>query len=327
MPANLTPQFLKARERFRSAQSPQEKLAALEEMLATIPKHKGTDKMQADIKRRIAKLRDAQTSSHHGKGPRPDHVDREGAGQVLLVGPPNSGKSTLLTALTNAHPEVADYPYSTVFPVPGMMRFEDVPIQLVDLPPLSTEYTEPWVHNLIRQADLCLLILDATNGPDANLEALEEILLLVEERHNRFVIERSGSVEDASEMEIPARIVLAKADLVTDPLDLDDLEALFPVIVTAAATGAGLDRLGEAVFEALHVLRVYTKLPGEKPDLTEPYILPCGATVLDAVTAVHREFADHLRYVRIWGSGKFDGQKVPTSHPLADKDIVEIHLT
>lgn len=327
MPANLTPQFLKARERFRSAQSPQEKLAALEEMLATIPKHKGTDKMQADIKRRIARLREAQPSSHHAKGPRPDHIDREGAGQVLLVGPPNSGKSTLLSALTNAHPEVADYPYSTMFPVPGMMRFEDVPIQLIDLPPLSAEYTEPWVHNLIRQADLCLLTLDATGSAEATLETLEEILMQVEERHTRLVVERAGTVEDGSEKEVPARIVLTKADLAPAPPAVDDLEAFFPVLVTSAGDGSGLDRLRQAVFTALHVLRIYTKLPGEKPDLTEPYILRVGATVLDAVTAVHREFADRLKYVRIWGSGKFDGQKVPTSHALVDRDIVEIHLT
>jgi len=327
MPANLTPQFLKARERFRSAQSPQEKLAALEEMLTTIPKHKGTDKMQADIKRRIARLRETQPSSHHAKGPRPDHIDREGAGQVLLVGPPNSGKSTLLSALTNAHPEVADYPYSTVFPVPGMMRFEDVPIQLIDLPPLSAEYTEPWVHNLIRQADLCLLTLDASGSAEATLETLEEILMQVEERHTRLVMERAEAVEDGSEKEVPARIVLTKADLASAPPAVDDLEAFFPVLVTSAAEGSGLDRLRQAVFTALHVLRIYTKLPGEKPDLTEPYVLRDGATVLDAVTAVHREFADRLKYVRIWGSGKFDGQKVPTSHALVDGDIVEIHLT
>jgi uncharacterized protein len=327
MPANLTPQFLKARERFRSAQSPQEKLAALEEMLATIPKHKGTDKMQADIKRRIARLRDAQPSSHHGRGPRFDHIDREGAGQVLLVGPPNSGKSTLLAALSNARPEVADYPYSTVFPVPGMMQFEDVPIQLVDLPPLSAEYTEPWVHNLIRQADLCLLTLDASIPAEATLDALEEILLLVEERHTCLVAERSETAPDESVKEVPARIVLTKADRAAGALAVDDLEVDFPVLVTSAVAGTGLDDLRHAVFAALRVLRIYTKLPGEKPDLTEPYILPIGATVLDAVTAVHREFVEHLRYVRVWGSGKFDGQKVPTSHTLEDKDIVEIHLS
>ncbi len=326
MPANLTPQFLKARERFQQAQTPQDKLAALEEMLATIPKHKGTDKMQADIKRRIARLREAQPSGHHVRGPRLDHLDREGAGQVLLVGPPNSGKSTLLTALTNAHPEVADYPYSTVFPMPGMMRFEDVPIQLVDLPPLCAEYTEPWVHNLIRQADLCLLTLDATGSAQAITGALEEILLLVEERHARLVIERSGADEDGPQKEVPARIVLTKADLARTPLSLDDLVALFPIVVTSATDGIGLDALREVVFTALHVLRIYTKLPGKKPDLTEPYILPAGATVLDAVTAVHREFADRMKYVRIWGSGRFDGQQVPAIHELADKDIIEIHL-
>lgn len=326
MPANLTPEFLKARERFRAAQSPQEKLAALEEMLATIPKHKGTDKMQADIKRRIAKLRDAHPRTKRGKSGTLHHIDREGAGQVVLLGPPNSGKSSLLAALTNAHPEIADYPYSTAFPIPGMMNFEDVPIQLVDLPPITLEYTEPWVYNLARESDLCLLILD-DSGPEDLTATIEEILSLLEERHIRLVERRSEAKEDMRVKEIPCRIVLTKRDLADHPVAIDELSDFFPVLSASAQTGTGLAALRAEVFTAIKVVRVYTKLPGKPPDMSEPYTLPVGSTVLDAVRAVHREFVEKLKYVRIWGSGKFDGQQVPSDHPLEDRDIIEIHLS
>jgi len=328
MPANLTADFLKARKRFREAKEPGEKLAALEEMLKTIPKHKGTDKMQADIKRRIAKLRDGQSRGKGGgKSSGYDHVPPEGAGQVALIGPPNTGKSCLLAALTNARPEVADYPFSTLVPIPGMMAFEDISIQLLDLPPITPEYTEPWVYNLIRSVDLGLVVLDASDGELVHDE-LEELLDLLGERNLRPVVERTPG-EDPEERirEVPLRIVFNKIDLAADH-DLGDLveRMPFPALTTAAAAGDGLDRLRQAVFDALRIVRIYTKMPGKKPDMTEPYTLPIGSTTLDAVKAVHREFVDRLKYVRVWGSGRFDGQQVHADHVLEDGDIVEIHL-
>jgi len=318
MPANLTPEFLKARERFRQAKTPEERLSALEEMLATIPKHKGTDKMQADIKRRIAKLRDVQTAAKKSRRSRYDHISKEGAGQCVLVGPPNSGKSTLLASLTNAKPEIAEYPFSTVIPIPGMMRYADVWIQLVDLPPVTLQYTEGWVYSLIREADLVLLVLDPTD-PSLLHESLEEILFLLEERHIELVEERGEG--DEGFKEIPALIVLTRGDLGGGA----DFDLPFPSVLTGPPGGIGLDRLREAVFRALRIIRIYTKLPGKKPDLTEPYTLPIGSTVIDAVRAVHRDFTERLKYVRIWGSGRFDGQQVPADHVLEDGDIIEIH--
>lgn len=325
MPANLTADFLKARERFRAAQTPDEKLAALEEMLTTIPKHKGTDKMQADIKRRIAKLRDAQSRKKPGRSSGPDHIERAGAGQVVLVGPPNSGKSSLLAALTNAQPQIGDYPYSTVLPVPGMMSFEDVPIQLIDLPPVTPEYTEPWVYNLIRESDLAVLALDG-NGPQELPDSVAEIHTLLSERHIQLT-ENSFEPDDSRVKTVPYRIVLTKGDLNDHRTAADALSTVFPILSTSATTQVGLDALRKEVFTALRIIRVYTKLPGKPPDLTEPYTLPIGSTVLDAVKTVHREFVDKLKYVRLWGSGKFDGQQAPSDHTLQDRDVVEIHLT
>ncbi len=327
MPANLTPEFLKARKRFRQAKEPDEKLVALEEMLATIPKHKGTDKMQADIKRRIAKLRDRDSQSKgSGKSSGYDHVPPEGAGQVTLIGPPNTGKSSLLAALTNARPEVAEYPYSTLIPIPGMMSFEDVKIQLLDLPPISPEYTEPWVYNLIRSCDLGLVILDASDG-ELIADEYEELSGMLDEKHLRLVAERGEREEDERIARIPARIVVHKSDAV-DPGTIGKLATRLPLPAwpVSSVSGDGLLVLRKRLFEALHIVRIYTKLPGKQPDLTEPYTLPEGSTALHAVETVHREFVERLKYVRIWGSGRFDGQQVPSDHRLEDGDIIEIHL-
>src|SRR5436189_2886283 len=172
MPANLTPQYMDAEKRFKQAESVQDKIAALEEMMATIPRHKGTEKLQADLKKKMSVLR--QESEHSKKSGKRDSfvVEREGARQIALVGAPNSGKSRLVRALTHATPEVADYPYTTRIPIPGMLIFENVRLQLVDLPPISPEYTESWVAQVIRNADAVLWVVDLSY--DDVLERLDE---------------------------------------------------------------------------------------------------------------------------------------------------------
>jgi len=282
--------------------------------------------MQADIKRRIAKLREAAASSgKKGRGPSYEHIPKEGAGQVVLVGPPNAGKSTLLSVLTNAKPEVATYPFSTITPVPGMMPFEDIQIQLLDLPPIAPEYTEPWVYSLIRSADLALVVLDAADE-DLLGDELDELVEQLEQRRIRLVVERSISDEERI-TEIPACLVITQSDRVGSPSVPPPIDGPpFPVVSVSAVSSFGLDALRRLVFDALRIVRVYTKLPGQKPDMEEPYTLPQGSQVLDAVRAIHREFADRLKYVRIWGSGRFDGQQVPSDHPLEDGDVIEVHL-
>jgi ribosome-interacting GTPase 1 len=324
MPANLTPEFIKARQRFREATTPEGKLAALEEMLRTIPKHKGTDHMQADIKRRMAKLRDAQSKSSRGRSSAFDSIHHEGAGQVVLIGPPNAGKSSLLAALTNAKPEVADYPFSTQIPAPGMMAFEDVMIQLVDLPPITPEYTESWVYNLIRNCSIALVVLDATDG-ELLAGEFEELCGLLGERH-LVLIDGEPEAEDERTREIPARVVLTKCEQEGAGPERDSIGIPLPTLRVDSASGGGLDDLRRTIFDTLRILRVYTKLPGKQPDMTEPYTLAIGSTALDAVRLVHREFVDRLKYVRIWGSGRFDGQQVPSDHVLEDGDVIEIHL-
>ena len=325
MPANLTADFIKARNKLREAKSPEEKLAALEEMLATIPKHKGTDHMQADIKKRIAKARGASGGSKKGKSSSYEHIPKDGAGQIVLVGPPNAGKSSLIAALTNAKPEIATYPFSTMIPAPGMMAYEDIVIQLIDLPPLAPDYTESWVYSLIRSCDLALVVLDASDG-ELLRDEYDELLAQLEEK-NICLVQECAEATDDRVLQIRARILLAKSDL-ADAETIRDAAASLPLpsLAISATTGAGLDEMKKTLFESLNMVRIYTKLPGQKPDMTEPYTLPVGSQAIDGVKAVHREFSERLKYVRIWGSGRFDGQQVPSDHVLEDGDVIEVHL-
>lgn len=327
MPANLNPEFIAARDRFNRAKTDDERLDALQEMLATIPKHKGTEKMQADIKRRIAKLKEkAEGRRRSGKGGVTYHVDRGGAAQVALVGPPNAGKSSLLAALTNATPLITSYPMATFQPLPGMMEFEDIQIQLVDLPPITREFTEGWMYGLIRLADAVALCVDLSSAQWK--EEAEEAMALLAERHIRVTAGASRQV-DWRTVERRALAIGLKVDLA--PARASELRewavGRFPAAAASTVTGEGLEDVRRAIFRVAGVVRVYTKKPGQPPDLSKPYTIREGATVLDVVDQIHKGFANRLRYVRLWGSGRFDGQHAPLDHVVQDKDIVEIHLT
>jgi small GTP-binding protein len=322
MPANLTPQYLEAERHFRQATSPEEQLAALNEMMATIPKHKGTEHMRADIRRRMAKVRtEAARKRSTGRGPTWQHVPREGAGQIVLVGPPNAGKSQLLRSLSNAAPVVAPYPFATRVPLPGMVAFENVQIQLVDLPPIAPETAEPWLFALVRQADGALLVADL--GSDDVLSSMEETLDLV----GRFNI--SLGRDDASPEGVPTILVAAKADLPGAAERLNILREVwggrFPIFVVSAEAGMNVDALRGEMFKLLNVIRVYTKAPGHRADLSAPFVLKRGATVQHAAELVHKDFAHKLKYARIWGAHTFEGQMVQREHVLEDGDVLELH--
>ncbi len=315
MPANLSPEYLDAEKKFKEAHTPAEKQEALEEMLATIPKHKGTEKMQADLKRRLSKLRgEAQKKGGAAHAAPFYQVEKEGAAQLALVGAPNTGKSLLLRKLTHAAPEVAEYPFTTRRPTPGMMRYENIQFHLVDLPPISAEFTEYWLPVLVRQADGLLLVVDLAS-PDL-LEELENTRALLEQKR------------------VP--VAQKKTLLVANKLDLPEAEENFgvlrgligehfPMVAVSAETGAGLDALRRAVFELMDIVRVYTKAPGKKTDRSAPYVLRRGSTALDVANHVHKDIAAHLKFARIWGLGKYEGQMVERSYLVEDGDVIEFH--
>jgi ribosome-interacting GTPase 1 len=313
VPANLSPDYLAAEREYKSAQSQPEKIAALERMLATVPKHKGTEKLQADIKRRLSQAR-KESQKKGGAHATPFYlVEREGAGQVALAGPPNSGKSRLVTALTNARPEVADYPFTTRLPTPGMMYYEDVQIQLVDLPPISPEFMEPWLPQAIRNAHQTVLVVDVTD-PDV-LDQIEFVVQTLE-RHR---------------LRMPELLVANKLDLPGAPDSLAALEDLyrgrFRCLGISAEAGTNVDLFARALFDLLGIVRVYTKAPGKKPDLASPFILPRGQTVQDAARLVHKDFAEHLKFARLYHlTGDRDGLMVERTHIVEDRDILEFHI-
>ena len=179
MPTNLPPEYFDVEKRYRTARTPAEKLAFIEEMLTIIPKHKGTDKLRADLRRRVSKLKSAaETKKSIAKHESAYHINKEGAGQVVIVGATNVGKSALVAALTNAAPEVADFPHTTWKPTPGMMPIENIQVQLIDTPPLSKEYVDREMMDLIRRCDLVLLMVDLQTDP---LQQFEETVALLEE--------------------------------------------------------------------------------------------------------------------------------------------------
>jgi len=329
MPANLPPQYHTVEKKLRDAKTPREKIAAIEELLTIIPKHKGTERLRGDFKRRLAKLKEEQQQGK-GKGKGGGgfvRVEREGAGQAALVGPANAGKSALLKALTKAAPEVAPYPFTTRFPLPGMMTFEDIRIQLIDLPPVSTEYAEPWFPEILRNADLWLLVLDLGQDPLAQMEEVRRSLM-------GFQLGWRGAPppdpRPAGWKEQPLVIAANKLDL---PDGMDTLELFremlpdpFPVFGVSAEEQMNLDDIRNALFAALGLVRVYTKIPGKEADLKTPFLFKKGSTLLDLAGAVHRDFVQKLTFARIWGKNTYPGQKVSRDYRLADKDIIELHV-
>lgn len=309
MPANLTPNYLAADARFRAAETTEDKLAALDEMYATIPKHKGTEKLRADIKRRISKLREKdKQSSKEGK-----HVDefavvREGAGQIVLVGPPNSGKSSLLARLTAAEPEIADHPHTTQKPQPGMMDFDDILIQLVDVPPVCGDHTERGVIGLAQHADALAVVLDCSDN--SLLDSIEDIRHELSNSRTMLVV--------ANKMDLPgADVNLA----VLEEAYADE----FAIHAISARTGEGLEELKVGMFHSLGIIRVYTKVPGKAPDMSWPFTLKKGSNLIDFAATVHKDFASTLRFARAWGKDVLDGARIGHDHILRDGYVIELH--
>jgi ribosome-interacting GTPase 1 len=313
MPANLHPDYHRAEERFRQAKSVEEKIDALEEMLRVVPKHKGTDGLQADLKARLAKLR-KQPPSKAGKATHSYLVTREGAGQIALVGPPNTGKSSLVATLTHAKPAVAEYPFTTREPTPGMMTFEDVSFQLIDLPPLNDEHVEPWVYDIARRADLLWIVVAVENAVDG-LELTRGLLAakaIVAGEDKRALVVATGLDREGGEDDLA----------IVDEL----LERRWPLVGVSVTTGRGIGELARRTFDALEIVRVYTKQPGKPADHQTPFTLPRGSTVGDLAAHVHKDLAASMKHARIWGPSAFDGQVVHADHVLVEGDVVEIHV-
>lgn len=331
MPANLPPQYYELERAYHAENDPREKLRMAQELLRIMPKHKGTDKLQAEMKAKISKHRKEIEGGGAKTGARRadphDYIEREGARQVILIGPPNSGKSSLVDMLTGAQPLVADYPFTTREPLPGMMPFETVQIQLIDTPPISPDLFESYMTNLIRNADLVILVCDLADP--GMVESIDFVIEALREKRIELVPEVLKAPDDPRLSYKKTLICGHKAyddETGSRTAKLKEMFSDFPIVLTSILDDDSLEAFKRKVFETLSVIRVYTKQVGKPVELVDPVVLPVGGTVEDAAVSIHKDFAEKLKFAKIWGEGKFDGQRVTRDHVLADRDVVEFHI-
>ena len=329
MPANLPPQYYSAKKRFELAKDIDEKIDILKEMQAIMPKHKGTDKLRAEIRSRLANL-SKEAQKRPAKRKRYGYnIPRQGAAQIALIGAPNVGKSTLVGGLTNAETEVAPYPFTTGKPVIGMMPFEDISFQLIDTPPIAGDYMDQFLPDLLRRVDLILLVTDIGND-----DALDQIEAVIAKLADSRIKLAADETQNGDEYTCKKTIMIAnKEDLPESHERLDILKEFyserFPIIAVSAEAADKLDSLKKHIYDALGIIRVYTKSMGKKADLTDPVIIKRGGTVLEAAAEIHKEFFENLKFAVIWGDGKnkYNGQRVSRDHPLEDGNILEFHIS
>jgi uncharacterized protein len=330
MPANLTAQYLKAEEDYRRAQTPEEELACLQVMMKEIPKHKGTDHLQADLKSKIAKIKkELAAEKSTGKKTHGLRIPRQGAGTAILLGGPNAGKSQLIASLTRATPEVAPYPFTTTVPAPAMMPWEDVSVQLIDTPPITADYMDSHLQGLIRAADLVLLMVDLAD--DNGIELCQGVLDRLHQTKTRLAANSSLDEQDVGLSYTRTFLVPNKIDASGAAERLELLHELlpleFPEYVISAQHGMGLETLREAIYRAMDVVRVYSKLPTAKePDRDRPFTVRRGSTLLEMAGMVHKDFLAGLKFARVWGTAVHDGTQVKGDYVLHDQDVVELHL-
>jgi len=328
MPANLPPPYFEAEKRYREGKTAEEKIEALEEMLTIMPKHKGTDKLRADLRKRIAKHKsDALQKKGPAKGVTAYHIEREGAAQVVIVGVPNVGKSSIVAALTNAKPEVAGFPHTTWNPTAGMANFENIQFQLIDTPPVPTEFIDPGLTDLLRRTDIIVVVVDIRGDP---LQQMEDAMAFL----NGMRIYAPGTPIAADLKKAPfIKKVLLLVNKVDDELDEEDYRAFLelcelplPSIPISILAGYNLAEFLGKIYEMAAVIRVYTKTPGKEPDLRSPFVLSKDSTLEDLAGQIHKDFVTRLKFAKVRGSSVFDGQMVQRDYVLQDGDIVEIHI-
>ncbi len=328
MPANLTPQYQRLEEQYRRAHTAPERVELLEQMLATIPKHKGTEKLQADLK---TKLKESKAEVHAEastpKRGKTFHFPRQGSGQVIVVGAPNAGKSRILKELTKAEPEVAPYPFSTREPMPGMMAWHDVHVQLIDTPPITDLHFEPYLLNLVRPADLAVLALDGSS--DDAPEQTAEVLKQFSSRKTPLADVTGFHEEDFSIVNIKTLLVVTRG---RDPacegrvaFFREMTQTNFPTLKVDLDEAHTHEQLRDTIYQALDVIRVYTKKPGKPANYSSPFTIKVGGTVEDLTAVIHRDLIETVKFAKVWGSSAHDGQSVGREHVLHDKDLVELH--
>ncbi|MBI1979033.1 MAG: 50S ribosome-binding GTPase [Candidatus Aenigmarchaeota archaeon] len=293
MPVNAGPEYFAAERRYSEARTTEQKIDALHEMLRTVPKHKGTENLRADLRKRLSKFR-KELVIEKRKSHKPKAVIRkEGAAQVCIIGMTNSGKSTLLNSLTNAHVEIAEYPYTTKEPKVGMMFHNDLQFQLIEIPSTFNQESLGLLHS----CDLIVMVLDSMQNADKQKTELMQIL-----KTNR--LDRK-------------KIIFAKNKSKVCGLDQS-------IVCIDAQSKVGMDELKEKIWKSLNLIKIYAKSP-RKPKDIPALALEKGSTVEDLAKEIHKDFVKTFKFARIYNSTKFSGKKVGLEYKLHDNDVVEIH--
>jgi hypothetical protein len=247
---------------------------------------------------------------------------------VAVIGPPNSGKSSLIAALTGAQPEVGDYPYTTRAPAPYMMKFENILIQLVDTPPLAPEDIESDVVEVVKAADAALFVVDLEDQDSA--EVVEKLLANLKEKRLEFIAPDQPPPAERTQFVKRAIAPANKCDAPDAPDNLLFLKEYFgnrlsfrPV---SAKQGDGIEDLRRDIFLFLDIIRTYSKVPGKKPTFNDPFSLKKGTSVGDMARAVHKDFVEKFKYARLWRRDSLQGQMVNRDFILEDGDVVELHI-
>ena len=307
MPANLPPQFYALSMKLKEASNPDEKISILEEMLRISPKHKGTENLQKDLKTKIAKLKKQRPKKIKGKTIY--SIKKEGTGQVVITGPANSGKSSLLNALTNANAKVAPYPFTTKIPQPGMMPYEDILIQLVDTPPLSPEFSPPWLKEILKAADILLAVFDLSKEDVVkDIEDFKEIL-------------------DNWKLSEKKIIFLGnKIDLEKAKENFKKIQAQNKIKPISCLKKIGLEELKKEIFDLLEIIRVYTKSRDQElPDFEHPFILRKNSRLIDLAGQIHQDFAFSFKHAKLFKKDSKNPKIVGKDYILQDGDIIEIY--
>jgi len=299
MPINAGPEFISAEKKYLNAQTLEDRILYLEEMIQKAPKHKSSENLLKELRTRLKKFKSKLGKLSKKKGGKKG-VRKEGY-QCALIGLPNSGKSSLLSKLTNASPRITPHPYTTSHPGIGTLNHEGIKAQIVDLPSIGSENFDQSVTNT---ADCIIIVLTSLQDLDKIFQSLERAM-----GKKIIVLNKSDLFSENEKRRLSAQIKSKKLN----------------GVLVSTKSSLGITELKQKIIETMEIIRVYTKEPG-KPKTKNPIVLQKNSTVRDAAEEIRTGFSSQIKETRLTGpSSKFSNQRVGLSHKLKDLDIIEFH--